>query len=84
MKRTIERLRSEFLEMPGLRLTLVQVQRFCGVDPTICKAVLDALLDTKFLAMTPDGHYVRRTDDPGVRSTTHQTPARRARLPRAS
>jgi hypothetical protein len=45
MQRTLQRLRGEFLEMPGLRLTVSQAQRLCGVDPAICKAILDALGD---------------------------------------
>jgi hypothetical protein len=62
MDRTVERLRAEFLEMPGLRLTLEQVQRLCGVERALCKAVLDALVDGKFLCMKADGTYARLTD----------------------
>jgi hypothetical protein len=62
MKRTIERLRAEFLEMPGLRLTARQVQRLCGVDETLCREVLDTLVDVKFLRLNPDGTYARATD----------------------
>ena len=62
MRRTLERLRAEFLEMPGLRLTVKQVQRLCGVEPTMCKAVLDAMVDAKFLRRKPDGTYARLSD----------------------
>jgi hypothetical protein len=55
------RLRAEFLEMPGLHLTLEQVQRLCSVDQTICQMVLDVLVDEKFLCVTSDGHYARLT-----------------------
>ena len=55
MRRTIERLRSEFLEMPGLRLNVKQVQRLCGVDASLCQGVLDALVDLKFLRANADG-----------------------------
>lgn len=72
MRRTIERLRAEFLEMPGLRLTVVQVRRLCGVDETMCQDVLDALVDLKFLRMNADGTYVRLTDG----SAAHPRPAR--------
>jgi len=68
MRRTIERLRAEFLEMPGLRLTVAQVQRLCGVDSTICQTVLDALVDLKFLRVNPDGTYTRLSDGDAVRS----------------
>ncbi len=62
MKRTTERLRAQFLEMPGLRLTTPQVQRLCGVDSTLCQVVLDALVDVKSLRVNSDGTYARLTD----------------------
>jgi len=61
-KTLLERVRAEFLEMPGLRLTLEQAQRLCGVEPTLCKAVLDALVDAKFLCVKSNGTYARLTD----------------------
>jgi hypothetical protein len=57
----LNRLRAEFLEMPGLRLTSPQVQRLCGVERTTCQMVLDALVNEGFLWVTPEGLYVRRT-----------------------
>jgi hypothetical protein len=39
----IERLRAEFLEMPGMRLSAQQVQRLCSVEQALCKTGLDAL-----------------------------------------
>jgi hypothetical protein len=64
--RTIEdvlnRLRAEFLEMPGLRLTPEQVQRLCGIERTLCQLILDSLVNAKFLCVKPDGHYARLTD----------------------
>ena len=36
----LERLRAEYLEMPGLRLKVEQVQRLCGIERMMCKAVL--------------------------------------------
>jgi hypothetical protein len=41
----VSRLRAEFLEMPGLRLTAEQVQRLCGLERTVCQIVLEALVD---------------------------------------
>jgi hypothetical protein len=37
----VNRLRAEFLEMRGLRLTSGQVQRFCGVDKTLLRDLRD-------------------------------------------
>ncbi len=58
----LERVRAEFLEMPGLRLTREQAQRLCGVEPALCQRVLDALVDMKFLCVKPNGAYARLTD----------------------
>jgi hypothetical protein len=55
-------LRAEFLEMPGLRLTLAQAQRLCGVEQMLGKMVLDTLIDERFLCLKPDGAYIRLTD----------------------
>jgi len=60
----LKRIRAEYLEMPGLRLTLAQAQRLCGVDRADCKAVLDALVDAQFLCRKPDGAYARASDGP--------------------
>jgi hypothetical protein len=58
----VRRIRAEYLEMPGLRLTAEQVQRLCGLDQTMCQTVLDELVTAKFLCVKPDGHYVRLTE----------------------
>ena len=60
--RVLERIRAEYLEMPGMRLKSEQVQRLCGLDQTTCQVVLDALVDAKFLCVTPDGTYTRWMD----------------------
>lgn len=43
------RVRAEFLEMPGLRLTLPEAQRLWGLDPEICAKVVDILVDRAVL-----------------------------------
>ena len=60
----VSRIRAEYLEMPGMRLTTRQVQRLCGVEQTLCKAVLDSLIDAGFLCVKPDGSYARSDDGP--------------------
>jgi hypothetical protein len=62
MEATINRLRAEFLEMPGLRLRYEQVQRLCGVERTMCQMVLDSLVDEEFLCVKSDGHYRRLSE----------------------
>jgi hypothetical protein len=62
MDHTLERLRAEFLEMPGLRLTAEQVHRFCGVGRADCASALAVLVRENFLRARPDGTYVRTAD----------------------
>ncbi len=58
----LDRLRAEFIEMPGLRLTKDQVHRLCGVERGMCSEVLEALVQEHFLCVKPDGSYVRASD----------------------
>jgi len=53
------RVRSEFNEMPGLRLTPAQAGRLLGLDAPSCQRVLSALVQSAFLRWTPDGTVVR-------------------------
>jgi hypothetical protein len=54
-------IQAEYLEIPGLRLTKPQFERLWGFDPLTSEALLDALLDTRFLTRTQTGAY-RRAD----------------------
>jgi len=58
----LERIRAEYLEMPGLCLTSEQLQRLCGVERTLCRQVLVSLVEAKFLCLKPNGTYARLTD----------------------
>jgi hypothetical protein len=58
----IQRIRSEYLEMPGLSLSADQVQRLCGVNRELCGCVLDALVESGFLSRRSDGAYGRDRD----------------------
>jgi hypothetical protein len=69
-ERLLNRIRAEYLEMPGLRLKPEQLQRLCDVERTICQMVLNLLVDDKFLRVTLDGHYARLTDGEIVRPHT--------------
>lgn len=55
----LQRIRGEFLEMPGMRLTAAQAQRLWGIEHSECTTLLGALVDSKFLARTRDGAFVR-------------------------
>jgi len=69
-RRAFERIRAEYLEMPGMQLTPAQVQRLSGVDISVCRLVLDDLVRAQFLHMQPNGSYARSTDDSPSRSRT--------------
>ena len=93
MHSILERVRGEFNEMPGLRLTPEQTGRLCGVERALCQRVLDALVVEKFLCVTSDGRYARVSDDVRVprpakaalRTSQHSLKAslRRTRLERS-
>lgn len=55
----LRRVRGEFLEMPGLRLTEAQARRLWGLDAAMCSALLAALVDARFLFRTRDGAFMR-------------------------
>jgi hypothetical protein len=55
----LQRIRSEYIEMPGLTLRPEQVQRLCGVDDAACQTVLEALVEAGFLSKRADGAYAR-------------------------
>jgi Fic family protein len=57
---TLRRVRAEFLEMPGLKLTLSQAQRLWGMDRSTCEALIEELMASRFLAKTRDGAVVLR------------------------
>jgi hypothetical protein len=54
----IERVRGEFNEMPGLRLTPEQAARLWGLDDYSCGEVLRALVSSSFLRWS-SGRVVR-------------------------
>lgn len=57
-QRVVERVRSEYREMPGLCLSLAQASRLLGLDRSHCSDVFRALVHDGFLRETSRGHYV--------------------------
>ncbi len=55
----LRRIQGEFLEMPGLRLTLVQAQRLWNLDLLVCEALLEALVDARFLMRVRGDAFVQ-------------------------
>ncbi len=60
-ERLVARVRGEYHEMPGLRLTPAQAQRLWQMDTHQCEAILGHLVEAHFLTRTRDGAYVART-----------------------
>ncbi|MGE0042410.1 MAG: hypothetical protein AB7H88_08150 [Vicinamibacterales bacterium] len=60
----VARIRAEFLEMPGLRLTPHQAERLWGLDRPTCEAVLARLTATHVLVRSADGRLSAPTDRP--------------------
>lgn len=71
----LHRIRSEYLEMPGLQLTRGQAQRFFGLSEHVCTSLLAALVEHQFLVLRPDGRYALRSEE--------RVSAPRRMLPRA-
>lgn len=55
----IERVRSEFVEMPGLRLTLPQAMKLWGLNRDECQRAINTLVSASFLKKTPRGEVIR-------------------------
>lgn len=59
-ERLVHRVRSEFLEMPGLQLRVGEARRLWGLREVLCEAILVRLVEERFLRRTRDGAFVRR------------------------
>jgi hypothetical protein len=55
----IQRVKAEFLEMPGLTLTVAQASRLWAFDAGFCIAVLSALEEARFLVRTRHSTFAR-------------------------
>jgi hypothetical protein len=60
------RVRNEYLEMPGLSLTLGQAQRMWQLRRSECENLLGALVEAGFLARTSAGAFVRASGRGGA------------------
>jgi hypothetical protein len=76
----LQRVYSEFLEIPGLRLTNRQAQRLWGIDEETCTEILEHFVANGFLDRQVLGIYTRVGDGNGVRRSESRS-AERPRLP---
>jgi hypothetical protein len=61
MTELLVRIRAEYMEMPGLKLTTPQARRLWGLDCATCDAALAALVNATFLSRTLEGLFVMAT-----------------------
>ena len=59
LERMVYRIREEFREMPGLRLTPAQATRLWGVEHEMCAAAIDRLIAASFLRWRASGAVTR-------------------------
>jgi hypothetical protein len=59
LESVLRRVREEFREMPGLRLTPAQATRLWGLENETCRAVIERLVAASFLRWTPTGSVIR-------------------------
>jgi hypothetical protein len=57
----LQRIESEYREMPRLSVTARQAERLWGLDSTTCGFVLTTLMQRGLLRRTASGTYVRRS-----------------------
>lgn len=66
----LQRIRGEFADFPGLRLTPQQAARLWGLDAATCQSLLEALVDSRFLYRTSTGLYRRLEKSSGSANKT--------------
>ena len=67
----VARIRGEFQEMPGLRLTVAEASRLWQLDASTCTAVVEALVVQGFLVCTRDGAFVALPAAPKALNVDH-------------
>jgi hypothetical protein len=56
-RRLSARVLSEYLDLPGMRLTAAQAARLCGMDCGCCQRVLEECVAAGWLRRGPGGDY---------------------------
>jgi hypothetical protein len=68
VERALQRLRGVFLQAPDARLSLADAVRVAGLEAHLCRVLLNALEDLRFLKRGQDGLYRRHAAKPGESS----------------
>ena len=56
----LHRIQMEYTEMPGLKLTVEQIGRLCGLPYAACEDALAELMRSGFLRRSADGAFLHR------------------------
>ena len=75
----IGRIRGEFIEIPGLKLSLQQACRLWNLSASACREALDALRAEGFLYQTPSGAFIAFPS--ATRMLKAESPSQRLRCP---
>ena len=67
----IARIRGEYSEMPGLRLTVAQACRLWQIDGPTCESVFEQLVREAFLYTTASGAYIALPATAGSPAKAH-------------
>jgi hypothetical protein len=59
LERMVYRVREEFREMPGLRLTPAQATKLWGMEQETCDAIIERLVAAAYLRWTSSGAVTR-------------------------
>jgi len=57
-RKLVQRIREEFEERPGLRVTVREAAQFWGIEEAVCESVLKQLETAGFLARAADRRFV--------------------------
>jgi DNA-binding IclR family transcriptional regulator len=58
----MQRVRTEYEEMPGLSVTVAQASRLWNIDASTAREVLNAMVDVGYLSAGPRGFTLRAFD----------------------
>lgn len=58
----MQRVRTEYEEMPGLSVTVAQASRLWNIDASTAREVLNAMVDVGYLSAGPQGFTLRMFD----------------------
>jgi DNA-binding IclR family transcriptional regulator len=59
----VARVRGEYTEMPGLRVTAAEASHLWQVDRATCETLLGQLVEEGFLSKRESGYYVAAKDE---------------------